>query len=188
MTNTCFFFFFFCSWTADSRFLLTGSRDGALKIWTVVLDAATQTVPVDLRCVYSFTPFARFTANPSVTALDVYQYPSPSLLTSADDILVVVGSGAGEMQVLRLRVTDAAVGTASNTEATVTVDVLCEVPHEQAHSATVRKVMWRRPIADASSDASSSNASSNASSSSPPLVWASCSEDHTARIHQLALV
>lgn len=163
---------FYCSWTADSRFLLTGSRDGALKIWTVVLDAATQTVPVDLRCVYAFNPFAKYTANPSVTALDVYPCPSP-LLTSTDDILVVVGSGGGEMQVVRLRVTEAAVGTASTTEAKVTVDVLCEVPHEQAHSATVRKVMWRRPTVD---DASS------------PLVWASGSEDHTVRIHQLALV
>lgn len=161
------------SWTADSRFLLTGSRDGALKIWTVVLDAATQTTPVDLRCVYSFAPFAKFTANPSVTALDVYQYPS-SLVTSTDDFLVVVGSGAGEMQVLRLRVTNAAVGTASTTDATVTVDVLCEVPSEQAHSATVRKVMWRRPTTDASD--------------SSPLVWASCSEDHTVRIHQLTVV
>lgn len=148
--------------------MLTGSRDGALKIWQVVLDADTQSTPVDLRCIYTFSPFSHCASNPSVTAIDVYQY----FLGDADEITVVIGSGAGEMRVLRLKIPPTSIADGSTVQ-DVQISVLCEVPSEHTHTASVRKVMWRRPDGKAEENNF--------------MVWASCSEDHTVRIHKLQL-
>jgi elongator complex protein 2 len=163
------------SWTADSKYLLTGSRDGALKIWQVILDEQTQSSPVDLHCIYTCTPFAHFPANPSVTAIDVYQHNAQTeakedRIAQATNgaIVVVLGSGAGEIRVVRLQIPS----TPANTQ-NVLMTVLCEVPVCHTHTSSVRKVMWRRPDLEARAKGS--------------MVWASCSEDHTVRIHRIQL-
>lgn len=168
------------SWTADSTCLITGSRDGAVKLWYLEnLVASSEAVaPTGLINVHTFSPFAS-SSNPAVTALDVYHYqPTSSSSGSGDqngnDVWLVLGSGGGDMEVHRLHVI--ASGSPNGAPSVQHQERVLAVDAFHTHASAVRRVQWRRPSAPIDNIEQSKD-----------MVWASCGEDHTVRIHRLRL-
>lgn len=108
-----------CSWTGDSAFLVSASRDGFCKVWRVV---DTEAGGADLDCVFAFSPFD----GTAVTAVDIR--PSGSLVGGW---LVALGAESGDVQV----------GVLGGDGASYAA--LCKVDSQYCHGATVRCVRWR---------------------------------------------
>lgn len=148
----------YCSWAPDSKTFVSGSRDGALKLWQLkfplISDTsveATTSLPTSLANLVTITPFANSAA---VTAMEFH----PRLW------LLLVGSGDGDMHIFTIDST------------TLQLNVAWKVSPDFAHAKSVSCLQWR-PTDLASVVAGSDNLR---------LCWASASEDHTVRIHEIS--
>lgn len=120
-----------CSWTGDSAFLVSASRDGFCKVWRVF---ETETGGVDLDSIFAFSPFV----GTAVTAVDVRSSGS-----KCEGWLVALGAESGDVQV----------GVLGRDGVSYTV--MCKVDSLYCHGATVRCVKWR-PAGDSNDSAESS--------------------------------
>lgn len=100
----------------DSSLLITGSRDGVCKVWTV--DPTRH----ELQILYSFSPFD----NVAVTALSFGSYSE-----SSSEHLLAIGSELGDVQVWQL----SAHADSQRQVATV--------PSDLAHGGAVKRLRWR---------------------------------------------
>jgi len=145
------------SWAPDSKTFVSGSRDGALKLWQLKFPSSSDTaaepstsLPTSLENIATITPFANSAA---VTALSFH----PRLW------LLLVGSGDGEMHIFTLH------------PATMALNVTWKVASEYAHAKSVSCLQWRpTDYLPAASEGECQR-----------LCWASASEDYTVRIHEI---
>lgn len=169
-----------CGWTADGRYLATGSRDGVCKLWSVGPGptGADGDGTVSIRCLYSFSPFAGV----SVTALDFgpcVTATGPGYLWTAgsedapvsigeqsQSHLLALGSEAGDIAYWELVCT-------GHDAAAVDGALVARVGPAHCHGATVKRISW-------APDAKAVGASRSG-------TWkvASGGEDHCVRVFTL---
>lgn len=147
-----------CSWTSDSRRLVTVSRDGCCKVWALSTDLSTG-LPLNLDNVYTFSPLQ----GEAITAVDVL---SSFVTVTQRSWLMAIGGERGEMQIWALD--------------QVSSDVSCvlTVPVQSRHGRSVRRIRWAP---------SSIPADAGERSHRQQLLWASCGEDNTVRVHRVTL-
>jgi elongator complex protein 2 len=174
-----------CSWSSDSRLLVTGSRDGSCKVWAVSESAeeasGSVSLNISLVCKQTFSPFG----GEAVTAVSV----GPLLQLSDGDAsaesgpawLLATGGEGGGISLWGLSVGSA--GSAGSAGAGPSAALLQQAESHCAHGMAVKKLLWSPLPLPRGSDTGDSETASHGD------AWrlASCSEDHTIRIHRVAL-
>ena len=158
----------------DGVTLASGSRDGALSLWRLYTTqasatesaaaaasadtSAAETIPTALENIATITPFATAASTAGVTALAFH--PAQWLL--------LAGSAVGEMLLYQL-------------QQQKELQVLYRVqPSHGGHSMTVTCLQWKPEERRGQGEVQSEESDS-------VVCWASAGEDHTVRIHQVAI-
>ena len=130
--------------SSSSVFLVTGSRDGACKVWQVCSEP--QHGPA-LCCIHSWSPFGGIavTALHCRLSLGRSSEPGPGAGLSLGGALVAVGSEAGDVAVWRLGDTEEVM--AAGAAATTSAQLVLGVSDKWAHGAAVRSLRWRPSVA-----------------------------------------
>jgi len=148
--------------TSSNTFLLSGSRDGACKLWQVICGLSVDTrAGQALTCLYSFLPFGGV----SVTAVQ-FRWPQHSPINSASDDIVlraVVGSELGDIRIwdlaaVTVRATDR---NGEEPQTSVTGECTVSITHTASHGAAVKRMKFGGPLND---------------------LLATCGSDNTVRI------
>jgi hypothetical protein len=177
-----------------------------LKVWQLIYDtndsdisdggghSMRKNVPSNLHCIYTMNVFS---GNISITSVEVY-IPFLFSVSSAagassssrkeetvNNNLVLIGSAEGDMHVYRFQVSSSSSSSAAasstdthaidnntNTGHNVTCQLLYQVDALHTHTAGITRMKWRQQSVKDTKD--------------HRYQWASCSEDHTVRIHQLS--
>jgi len=109
-------------WSGDSSFLITASRDGFCKIWTIGIDQDTKKDTIN--CISSFSPLD----NIAVTAIDIL----PKQIHD-DKWLTVIGSESGEILLYYIGLNN--------------IEYIMKVDNCYSHGSTVKRLRFR-PIDD----------------------------------------
>lgn len=149
------------SWTPDGSHLITASRDGLCKVWSI----GTAAEALQLAC--SFSPFD----GAAVTAVQTIAVASKN-----SSVLAAVGSENGQLKFWKIPNDSSVGGSGGGSDAATAVttalkEPMCAltVPDNFAHGSTVKRIrclpeQWRGGA-----------------------LLASVSADHTLRLHQLHL-
>lgn len=105
-------------WSGDSSFLITASRDGFCKIWTLGIDESTNNDVI--RCMASFSPLD----NIAITAIDIL----PKQIDE-DKWLAVIGSETGDLLLYYIGLNN--------------IDYIMKVENHYSHGSTVKRLKFR---------------------------------------------